>query len=173
MIALGLGSNLGNRAENIMNALNCLCANYPITLLQVSSLYETAPVGFLNQPSFLNAVAEIQTLLDPLSLLEACLQTEKLLGRIRDIKWGPRSIDIDLLLYHAIRLESEALTLPHPFLHERRFVLEPLLEIAQDAMLVDGQTAAQMLTQLEDKAEVKFYGKLLLQGGKVQLDETD
>lgn len=173
MIALGLGSNLGNRAENILNALNCLCANYPITILQVSSLYETAPVGFLNQPSFLNAVVEIQTLLDPPSLLEACLQTEKLLGRIRDIKWGPRSIDIDLLLYHAIRLESEALTLPHPFLHERRFVLEPLLEIAQDAMLVDGQTAAQMLTRLEDKAEVKFYGKLLLQGGKVQLDETD
>lgn len=173
MIALGLGSNLGNRAENIINALNCLCANHPITILQVSSLYETAPIGFLNQPSFLNAVAEIQTLLDPLSLLESCLQTEKLLGRIRDIKWGPRSIDIDLLLYHTIRLDSETLALPHPFLHERRFVLEPLLEIAQDAMLVDGQTATQMLTQLEDKAEVKFYGKLLLQGGKVKLDETD
>lgn len=169
MIALGLGSNLGNRSDNIINALNYLSANNPITILQVSSLYETAPVGFLDQPSFLNVVTEIQTELEPLSLLEACLQTEKMMGRTRNIRWGPRSIDIDLLFYHTIKVESEALTLPHPCLHERRFVLEPLAEIASDIVIGEGQTVSQSLAKLENNNEVRLYKKLLLLGGKVQL----
>lgn len=169
MIALGLGSNLGNRSDNIIKALNYLSANNPIIILKVSSLYETAPVGFLDQPSFLNAVAEVQTELEPLSLLEACLQTEKIMGRTRIIRWGPRSIDIDLLFYHTVKVQSETLTLPHPCLHERRFVLEPLAEIAPDIVISERQTVSQCLAQLEINNEVRLYKKLLLLGGKVQL----
>lgn len=172
MIILGLGSNLGSRSDNIINALNFLSANNPIIIQQVSSLYETAPIGFLSQPPFLNAVAEIQTSLEPFSLLEACLQTEKLMGRIRDIRWGPRIIDIDLLFYHNVKMQSETLILPHPCLHERRFVLQPLAEITSDILVGNGQTIAELLAQLANNNDVRLYKKLLLEGGEVRVDGT-
>lgn len=172
MIAISLGSNLGNREYNIVMALNDLSAAGNINLRSVSSLYETEPVGFQNQPPFLNAAAEIDTRLGPLELLDTCLAVERQLGRTREVRWGPRIIDIDLLIYHQTEMYHDKLILPHPCLHERRFVLEPLAEILPDVLIPKAGTPSQLLARLNDTKEVAFYRKLLLQGGKVQLGGT-
>ncbi|HMM21543.1 MAG TPA: 2-amino-4-hydroxy-6-hydroxymethyldihydropteridine diphosphokinase [Selenomonadales bacterium] len=159
MIILGLGSNVGDREGNIRAALEAL-ARYPdIELIAVSSLYETAPVGFTDQPDFLNAAARISTALEPLELLQVCLGIERDLGRVREVKWGPRTMDIDLLIYDAVELASEQLTLPHPRLHERCFVLVPLAEIAPDVPVRGGKTAAECLAGCTD-SDVRLYKKL-------------
>jgi 2-amino-4-hydroxy-6-hydroxymethyldihydropteridine diphosphokinase len=109
--------------------------------MAVSSLYATAPVGREDQPEFLNAAVEIRTTLPPRELLTACLRIEAELGRIRTERWGPRTIDIDVLLYGDRRLAEDGLTLPHPRMQERAFVLAPLAEIAP-GLLLDGTTVA-------------------------------
>lgn len=169
MIALGFGSNIGERDVTICQALNCLQSMHKINIVKVSSLYETDPVGYHAQPPFLNAVALIETSLYPLDLLQACLQTEQLMGRVREVKWGPRIIDIDLLLYNNVIYNDQNLSLPHPFLCERRFVLIPLAEISDDQVISNEKTALEMLALLPDDKKVSFYRKLLLQGGIVQL----
>lgn len=153
MIFLGLGSNLGDKRSNIIRALNRLTATGDIQIRQVSSLYETEPMGFLEQPSFFNAVAAIETPQPPQALLHTCLAVEKELGRIRVAHWGPRTIDIDLLLYHDQVIQSEALTLPHPQMHLRPFVLIPLLEIAPGLKL-SGQGLPELLAACEPVAVV-------------------
>lgn len=98
--------------------------------MSVSSIYETAPVGYTDQADFLNVVISVATELDAHELLEACQGIEHELGRVRDIRWGPRTVDIDILLYNNDNIETESLIVPHPRMHERAFVLIPLLEIA-------------------------------------------
>jgi 2-amino-4-hydroxy-6-hydroxymethyldihydropteridine diphosphokinase len=129
MIFIGIGSNLGDRLENIRKALNFF-EKKNITLLSVSSVYETPPWGFTEQPPFLNALALVNADLSPHALLSRLLEIEALLGRERRYKWGPRTIDLDILCYRRTILEEATLRLPHPHFHERAFVLAPWKEIA-------------------------------------------
>jgi 2-amino-4-hydroxy-6-hydroxymethyldihydropteridine diphosphokinase len=120
---VGLGANLGDREGTIREAVRRLGP------ARISTLRETDPVGVVDQPRFLNGVAELETELRPRALLDRLLEIERELGRVRGERWGPRTIDLDLLLYGAERLREPGLTVPHPHLHERRFVLEPLAEL--------------------------------------------
>lgn len=158
MIFLGLGSNLGDRAANITAAVALLDQCSGIKVKHRSSLYETEPFGYKAQPDFLNAVVAIETLLAPEELLAACLQIEQQLGRRRDVFWGPRTIDIDLLLFGQEKRNSPELMLPHPYLAQRRFVLLPLAEICNTVVL-GGKTPAQLLTECTDSGKVILYKK--------------
>ncbi|HWR07842.1 2-amino-4-hydroxy-6-hydroxymethyldihydropteridine diphosphokinase [Sporomusa sp.] len=164
MIALGLGSNIsgGNntREENIASAIRLLGDHPSITIEQISSLYETEPVGLKEQPSFLNAVIAINTELPPLELLEVCLKIERQMGRVREVRWGPRNIDIDLLLYHNVEMATTILELPHPRMPDRRFVLIPLAEIAGNLLVYKGQTAQALLAVTGDDSQVICYGAI-------------
>lgn len=148
---LSLGSNLGDRAATLDTALRALEASGDIQILRRSSLYETAPVGKTDQPEFYNLVVEIETALSPEALLDRCQEVERALGRLRTERWGPRTVDLDVLLYDRIRVTTERLVVPHPEMLRRRFVLEPLLEIAPDAVLPDGTPIAPYLAGLEDQ----------------------
>lgn len=145
---IALGSNLGRRERNISAALNALETTKEIEVARVSSLYETEPVGGPDdQPRFINAAAHLRTTLSPERLLAVCQQIESSLGRKREVPWGPRSIDLDILIFaDEIRSDPE-LMIPHPLLHERRFVLEPLAEIAPDLV---HPTLDQTIRQLYD-----------------------
>jgi 2-amino-4-hydroxy-6-hydroxymethyldihydropteridine diphosphokinase len=127
---VGLGSNLGDREATILRALAALAADPDVEVVRVSSLRETDPVGYLDQPRFLNGAAELETDLPPRELLARLLDVERSLGRTRDgPPLGPRTIDLDLLLYGEARIAEAGLQIPHPRLHERSFVLEPLAEL--------------------------------------------
>jgi len=129
IVYLGLGSNLGDRHKNLQDALERL-ASPRLRVVKVSSIYETEPVEYTDQRWFLNQVAEVETDLFPMQLLAVIGKTERALGRVRTIPKGPRTIDIDILLYGKAIIQSEELEVPHPRLAERRFVLAPLAEIA-------------------------------------------
>ncbi len=131
-IYLGLGSNLKDPPEQIRRAVEIVADVPGILLRRRSSLYRTPPMDGSAQPDYWNAVIEIQAALDPFELLATCQGIEAALGRTRGVHWGPRTIDFDLLVYADRRFESERLTLPHPGLAERAFVLYPLLELAPD-----------------------------------------
>lgn len=127
---VGLGANLGDREATIRRALGALAAAPGVELAAVSQLRETEPVGYVDQPLFLNGAAALETTLEPRELLELLLRIERELGRTRTgPRYGPRTIDLDLLLYDGIRLREPGLTIPHPNVHERAFVLEPLAEL--------------------------------------------
>jgi len=132
---LSLGANLGNKQETIGQALKELAAQPTIKVVAVSSLYQTTPVGLTDQPDFLNAAAAIQTTLTPQELLAHILQLEQQLGRVRTVRWGPRTIDIDILTFGSEEVNQPKLTIPHPRLAERLFALVPLAEIAPDLRL--------------------------------------
>lgn len=127
---IALGSNLDNPRKQILTAVNAINALPDCEVVQCSSLYETEPVGYLDQPNFINAVLEARTSLSPLALLHALQSIELQQGRLRSIKNGPRTLDLDLILYENVEILSEELVLPHPRMHERGFVLIPLYEIA-------------------------------------------
>ena len=127
---IGFGSNISDRQAYIHNALHRLAAEEGVILQKVSSLYETAPVGYEEQWEFLNGVAEIQTCLSPHRLLHTLKKIETAVGRQHRIRWGPREIDLDLLIYGDVCLREEGLIVPHPEMHRRRFVLVPFAEIA-------------------------------------------
>lgn len=132
---IALGANLGDPASTIRAAFGAL-ANLPESrVVHCSSLYRTAPVGILDQPEFVNAVTQLETTLAPEALLDALLDIEQRFGRIRAEKDGPRTLDLDLLLYNDQFLDLPRLTLPHPRLHLRAFVLQPLAEIAPDLVI--------------------------------------
>jgi 2-amino-4-hydroxy-6-hydroxymethyldihydropteridine diphosphokinase len=141
---IGLGANLGDREENLRAALELLGKLGP---LRVSSFRETDPVGVTEQPRFVNAVAELETDLGAGALLQQLLEIERELGRdrSREERWGPRTIDLDILLYGNEVIEEPGLTVPHPRLAERRFVLEPLHELAPDLALPDGRRIRDLL----------------------------
>ncbi len=141
---LGLGANLGQRARSISAALAMLDAGAGLALRAVSSVYETEPVGVLDQPKFLNLVARFDCRLSPEELLEAAQEIEMRLGRVRAERWGPRSIDIDILLLGDLRVCRPRLIVPHPQLTRRQFVLVPLAEISPDVRLPGGRTAAEL-----------------------------
>ncbi len=156
MICLGLGSNVGDREGNIRAAVAKLAAWPGVTVERVSSLYETAPVGYADQPDFLNAVACVKTALAPRELLAACLAVEEALGRVRHERWGPRTVDVDVLFYEDVVLATAELTLPHPRFHERCFVLVPLAEVAGDMPVYAGRRAAELAAACGD-GTVRFY----------------
>lgn len=142
---LALGSNLGDRLDLLVQAARAL--EVPgIHLLRTSSVFETPPWGVQEQPAFLNMVVEVETARDPISLLRHAQQVEQRLGRVRRLRWGPRTIDIDLILYGQTRLTSPELELPHPRLTERAFVLVPLLELVPDLSLPVGADQPQPLS---------------------------
>lgn len=126
---IGLGSNLGNRERYLQVALEQMSEHPAIMVRNVSSIYETAPVGVTEQPAFLNMVAEINTTLSPIELLDYTQFIEEHCGRTREIKWGPRTLDLDILLYNHENMKSERLEIPHPRMKERGFVLIPLFEV--------------------------------------------
>ncbi|MFN0204067.1 MAG: 2-amino-4-hydroxy-6-hydroxymethyldihydropteridine diphosphokinase [Bacteroidia bacterium] len=129
MIFLGLGTNIGNREENLQTALIKL-AEKGLQILKTSTIYETAPWGYVSQENFLNLVVQVDFEGTAEALLEIALKVEAEMGRIREQKWGPRLIDIDVLEFHRQIIQNESLTLPHPLYPEREFVMQPLLEIA-------------------------------------------
>lgn len=131
-VYLGLGSNMGDKEEYIKKAIKLLNDNDFIQVTIISSYYETEPVGYTEQDLFLNIVAEINTTLNPYDLLDYCNSIENKLNRKRIIRWGPRTIDIDILLYENYTSFDEKLTIPHPRMCERSFVIIPLYEIAKD-----------------------------------------
>jgi len=152
---IGLGSNLGDRLALLREAEARLSRAPGIQVVARSSIYETEPVGFPDQPWFLNRVLQIETTLDPHSLLDAVQQVEAALGRMREVRWGPRTVDIDLLLYNCDIVISERLRIPHPELPNRRFVLMPLAEIDPQMRLPDGQAVADLLQALGDAQIVR------------------
>jgi len=132
---IALGANLGDRASNLRRALELLKQSPGIEVIGVSSFIENPAVGGpANSPAFLNGAAEIGTTLSPRALLDRLLEIEKQLGRVRSQKWSPRTIDLDLLLYGSQIISEPGLTVPHPLMHRRRFVLEPLAEIGPSAV---------------------------------------
>lgn len=141
---IGLGANLGDAQNTIDRALDALPHLENTRLIARSSLYSSDPVGYLDQPPFINAVAAIETSLEPKTLLERLLSLETHFGRIRSFRNAPRALDLDLLLYGNALLSSPTLTLPHPRMHERAFVLIPLIELCP-GIVIPGQGAASAL----------------------------
>lgn len=148
---VGLGANVGNRRENLDRAVELLGAEPGVRVFAVSSVRETDPVGYEDQPRFLNAACAVDTELGPRDLLERLLAIERALGRERTgPRFGPRTIDLDLLLYGSETIDEPGLTVPHPRLAERLFVLEPLHELAPQLVLPDGHAVRDLLREVGD-----------------------
>lgn len=126
---VGLGANLGPREVTLLRAADLLAAADGVEVVAVSQLRETDPVGVIEQPPFLNGAIALDTSLSPRAVLELLLEIEEELGRVRGERWGPRTVDLDLLVYGDERVDEDGLHVPHPRLHERRFALEPLAEL--------------------------------------------
>ena len=153
---IALGANLGNPTAAVLAAFAAL-ANLPESRVErCSSLYRTAPVGILSQPDFVNAVALLETTLPPEALLDALLDIEARFGRVRRERNGPRTLDLDLLLYDNIELDLPRLTLPHPRLHLRAFVLLPLAEIAPDLAIPRRGSLAAWLPAVANQGIVRL-----------------
>lgn len=161
---IALGANLGDRLAALRAAVAGLSALGSVEA--VSPVYETAPVGYTDQPPFLNAVARLRTEQAPGALLDALLRIEADLGRVRTFRNAPRPLDLDLLLYDDLVLDTPALTVPHPRLHERAFVLVPLADLAPDLTHpVLGERVAALLAELEPVMGVRLFGPLAGRGG--------
>ena len=148
-VYIGLGANIDGPIEQIHIALRTLKALPETQLIRCSSLYGSAPLGPEDQPDYVNAVAELETTLAPLDLLDALQAIEKIQGRIKHRHWGERCIDLDILLYGNKTLNSERLNLPHHEMANRSFVVTPLLEIAPDLTLPDGQRLSQIQPEFD------------------------
>ncbi len=158
VVYIGLGSNLGPRERIINSALDSFRACPKLTLVRTSNLYLTEPVGFLAQPKYLNAVAELRTDESPEELLVLLQQIEKEHGRQRgDLRWGPRTLDLDILLYGTSVYHGDSLQIPHCRLRDRAFVLIPLVELAPDLELPTGEKLTDLLQHV-DVESVRPYG---------------
>lgn len=147
---VGLGANLGDRAATIRRAVALLARAEGVVVRRVSTLRETEPVGIVDQPRFLNGAVELETTLDPHELLALLLAIERELGRVRDgTRWGPRTIDLDLLVYGDETIAERGLRLPHPLLHERRFALDPLAELAPELEIPGHGRVSDLLARLD------------------------
>lgn len=153
---IALGSNLQDPATQIAAALAALDQLPESQVISRSSLYQTAPVGYDQQPDFINAAATLMTSLEPLALLRALLALETQFGRERPFPNAPRVLDLDLLLYDDLVMNTPELTLPHPRMHERAFVLLPLSEIAPELIIPDKGRITGLLTVCQDSAPVKI-----------------
>ena len=157
-VFISLGSNIGDRKKNILEPIRLLDTPPDITVEKKSSLYSTDPIGYVGQDWFLNSVVEITTRLSPKDLLSRCQAIEEQMGRARTMPWGPRIIDLDLLLYGGETIEDNELIIPHPHLHKRGFVLVPLAEIAPDILHPKfNKTAVELLRQVKDGHKVDVY----------------
>lgn len=145
---LGLGSNLGDKVENLREAVRLIDEGPQTQVVAKSSLYATAPVGYLDQDDFVNGVVGIETGLTPEALLALCQSVEQSLRRVRLIRWGPRTIDVDVLLYEGVVSSDPVLTLPHPRVHERAFVLVPLAEL-DAGLMISGKTVEAWLAGVD------------------------
>lgn len=154
---LGLGGNIGDPAAAMAAALRALYGDSRVEVVAVSSLYRTPPWGVTEQPDFLNAVAAIDARVGARALLEMCLEVEASLKRVRDIRWGPRLIDIDILLFGEARIDEEGLHVPHPRMLERAFVMLPLAEIGAD-IIVGGRPVAKWAQALDAAGIEKLDG---------------
>ncbi|HJP66501.1 MAG TPA: 2-amino-4-hydroxy-6-hydroxymethyldihydropteridine diphosphokinase [Actinomycetota bacterium] len=157
---LGLGSNLGDRLATLARAVELLNEHPHIEVTRSSRVYETAPVG-PPQPDYLNAVIEIDTTLSPTELLEAIQQIEQALGRVREERWGARTLDIDILTFGDGDVSTPDLEIPHPRMHERGFVLAPLLELTADPPLPGGRTIATLRLDPSTLAGVRPFAAAL------------
>jgi 2-amino-4-hydroxy-6-hydroxymethyldihydropteridine diphosphokinase len=147
---IGLGTNLGDRLGNIRKAMAAIRQVPGVAVLRISPIYQTSPVGRTDQPQFLNAVAEVGTGLAPQKLMKALLEIERSLGRVRGEKWGPRTIDLDIVYYGDRTIKRKGLTVPHPEAAKRAFVLAPLCDLAPELVdPVHGKTVAQLLAALD------------------------
>jgi 2-amino-4-hydroxy-6-hydroxymethyldihydropteridine diphosphokinase len=153
---LALGSNLGNRAEALAGA-RAMLEGSGLRIAAASRVYESAPWGVVDQPPFLNQVVEVETTLTPRELLQRCHEIERQLGRVRSARWGPRTIDVDILLYGAVRMSEPDLIIPHPQLPRRAFVLVPLAELNAGLRVLGGETIRDLLDALPDKSGVTLY----------------
>jgi len=145
---LGLGSNLGDRLAMLQKAVDLLYADRKVQVDGVSTVYETEPVGGPEQESFYNLAVRVRTRRSPRRLLALCHQIERQLGRVKTERWGPRTIDLDILLWDGRVVAAHSLQIPHPRLAERAFALIPLIELAPGATLPDGTSLATLLARL-------------------------
>lgn len=150
---LGLGSNLGDRARTLRAAREWL-SRHQVRIIRHSRVYESPPWGKTDQPPFLNQVVEVETTLSPHALLSLCHEVEQALGRVRRERWGPRAIDVDILLYNDLVMATADLVVPHPEMRRRAFVLVPLAEIAPELRLPSGETVGALLAALPDRSAV-------------------
>ena len=157
---IGLGSNLEDPRSQLQRAFDELDGLPETRLVARSSLYRSAPLGYPDQPEFVNAVAEIATALTPQTLLQALLQIEHRHGRERTFRNAPRTLDLDVLLYDDVQLHEHGLTIPHPQMHLRTFVLQPLLEIAPDCNIPALGSAQQVLQACRSPVLEKLIGRL-------------
>jgi 2-amino-4-hydroxy-6-hydroxymethyldihydropteridine diphosphokinase len=167
---IGLGTNIGNREIYLNKAIMLLEADLNIKVSKTSSIYETDPIGYVEQASFLNMVVKIKTSYSPQQLIEKTMKIEAELGRERIVHWGPRTIDLDILLYNKENIESEHLMIPHPRMQERAFVLIPLLEIDGD-ILLNNVSLTEVLEQLKDKEGVRLW-KRTIGAGEFERSES-
>lgn len=154
-VFISIGSNVGDRLQYLKGAIEGLRSVEGVSVVRISSIYETAPVGYIDQADFLNIVVAVETTLAAHDLLTVCQQIENELERVRDIRWGPRTVDLDILLYNHDNIETERLVVPHPRMHERAFVLIPLVEIAPDVVHpVTGKQYAEEAAVHDDSVRV-------------------
>ncbi|MCX5776260.1 MAG: 2-amino-4-hydroxy-6-hydroxymethyldihydropteridine diphosphokinase [Candidatus Firestonebacteria bacterium] len=159
---LSLGGNLGNRLLNLKKAITLLGKNAGIKIVKTSPLYETEPVGKVRQGLFLNGVVKIKTSLTPVGLLLACKEVERRLKRVKTVNWGPRKIDIDIILYGAEIVKRSFLTIPHKEMTKREFVLRPLVDLENKGRHpLLGKTYKKLLAEIKGQKKVKKYGKII------------
>jgi 2-amino-4-hydroxy-6-hydroxymethyldihydropteridine diphosphokinase len=156
---LGLGSNVGDRLAHLQTGVDHLAAERRIRIDAVSSVYETAPVGGPSQDAFLNMAVRVATTASPRGLLRACQRAEQAAGRVRTVRWGPRTLDVDVLLYDDRSVATRRLVVPHPRLTERAFALIPLIEVAPGARLPDGGSLVRVLAALAPIEDIVMVGQ--------------